>query len=294
MESKIIGYEKEIDFFERIIKDRKIPAAILLTGQPHIGKKSIIEHLGKGILCDENNWCGVCPSCKVSFAVHPDVIRKNVDSDSVLKEEMSNLLKKIHQKPLLSKRMVVIIENVDSYSDAAASLLLKAIEDSPAYVNFLMTAVYPESVVATVRSRSLIKKLSPLTVDSLAEKIADREAAYLSGGRVELALKIIAEPETKAKYENWLNIFKKLNKMSIVECSSLADEIDKSKETEEILRFFQAFLREQVKLIIENGWLGRRDIQTAIRRTRESKAMLKANVPPRLVLEYVLFNQIKA
>jgi len=302
MKSNIIGYEQTVEYFEELIKGKKMPVATLFGGQPNIGKKEIIDYLSKGILCVTNNWCGQCESCKAPFLAHPDIIKKDVNNDSMLKEEMSNLLGRIHQKPILSKKMIVVVEGVDSYSDAAASLLLKAIEDAPSYVHFLMTAVYPESVATTVRSRSLIKKLSPLTVDPLAKKLIAngfpeeeaKRAAYLAGGRVGLALKILKDNELKNKYENWLNTFKKINRMTIADCSSFADEIDKKGEAEEVLSFFQAFLREQVKFIIDDKEDNRRDIQTAIRRSRESKAMLKANIPPRLILEYVFFNQIKA
>ena len=74
--NKILGQAKLLDTIDRIIKLGKRGQALLLTGQPGIGKFALACYTAQRFLCQENNTgCGKCVSCKsIVRSNHPDFL----------------------------------------------------------------------------------------------------------------------------------------------------------------------------------------------------------------------------
>lgn len=283
-ENTIIGYESQLNFFNRLIDQKNFPSCLLLTGPSMTGKATMAEYLAKKILQVEN------------ARAHPDFIWQSPGEEDALRPSIFRLLKRIHERPVLSEYLVVFLERIDEFSREASPLLLKALEDAPSYVKFILTANRAQSVLPTVRSRALIKNIPPLTTRGLMELlkkngITEKEAeeiSLLSGGRIGLAINLLNDTELKKFYSGWLVKLLNLKNITLADRSSLADEIDKEGKAEEIIDLMQAFLRNFIsekegdnKNII--------DLQQVLRRSREASAMLKSNVPARLALEYIFF-----
>ncbi len=262
-----------------------------------IGKKTILEHVAKSLLCKNRNACGNCDSCRSSLLSHPDIISQGPSDSESSRAGIQYLLKRIHEKPLLSGTLVVFLENVDEYSWETVPLLLKALEDAPPYVHFLVTATRLESVLPTVRSRSQTRALSPLTTARLGalllkkgyEKKDVDKVLDLAGGRPGLAIRLIEDEQLFNQYSEWHTKISGLGKMTIGQRSSLADDLDKQGLTSEFLDFFQGMLRDRIALMTGNHVQKMKELLGVLRRSREAGAMLKSNVPPRLALEYVFF-----
>jgi len=146
-----------------------------------------------------------------------------------------------------------------------------------------------------------VKQVSPLsTVDLQRELVALSQGkssmastgnndtisrvALLSGGRPGLAMRLMADEQLFQHYDQWYGKLFLLSDMTIGERSAFADEIDKQGSALEIIILLQNIMREK---IVASG--AGRNITTALRRSRESVAMIKANVPARLALEYLFF-----
>jgi DNA polymerase-3 subunit delta' len=102
---------------------------------------------------------------------------------------------------------VAIIDSADEMSDQAANALLKILEEPPQRSMLILIAHAPSQLVATIRSRCQLLRLSPLSDELLARELAERmpqltpndraRLVALSGGSLGAALRLIAEDGLK-------------------------------------------------------------------------------------------------
>lgn len=304
---KIIGHADIIDFFNRIIVADNFPSAVLMAGPPMVGKTTIAEQVARRLLCANNNNCGQCASCLTQLDSHSDVLQyelpqKDGDTEETSQRKvLSSLLQRVYQRPVIGKYLVVILKQVDEYNIFTSQVLLKFLEDSPAYAKFIITASSIDAVLPTIRSRSLLKQVYPLSVKNLKDELivlsrndpsmasgnnddTISRVALLSGGRPGLAMRLMADEQLFQRYNQWYDKLFLLSRMTIGERSAFADEIDKQGAALEIIILLQNIMRE--KIIASDG---EKNMTTTLRRSRETALMIKANVPARLALEYLFF-----
>lgn len=263
----LIGHTATWELLQRLIERKRLPAAVLLSGAPGIGKRTLALSVAGKLF-------GV--STENAIAIHPDVLQLIPMEDAAMRDRLVGLLSHVHARPMRSDVRIILIEDVDRLSPSAAALLLKAIEDAPAYAKFLLTASILDRVVATVRSRSLTRALMPVPEQQLADALRSRgvenseELARLSGGRPGLALRMAADPELLSRYRLWSTA---LTEPGASTTPLVDDDAEMAQE-------FFVFLESQLRRGTPSASL--------VRRTREAEAMLRQHVPPRFVVEYVV------
>lgn len=269
MRTDLIGHERAWRLLTMLVDRKKLPAAVLLSGPPHVGKRALATALAARLL-------GTATP-KETLA-SPDVLRVTPEDESSSKERMNALLVNVATRPVVARFRVVLVEDLERADRTAIPLLLKVIEDAPAFSRFLITATYPERLPATVASRSLMVALTrvpTMTIRSAliargvsasdAERVAD-----LSGGRPGLALRLAADDALRAQYAHWAKLGRG---------GGLRGERITFGETREQAEDFLVFLQ---------GAVGGEQRVGVLRRTREGLAMLALNVPAPLVVEFVL------
>jgi len=74
---EIIGQEKAKETIQGMVQDGRLPHAMILKGQPGIGKLAFANAIAQFINCEnpsDGESCGVCASCvKIRKGIHPDV-----------------------------------------------------------------------------------------------------------------------------------------------------------------------------------------------------------------------------
>lgn len=74
---EIIGQDKAKSTFFGMVKDQRIPHALILKGRPGIGKLAFANAIAQYVNCENptgSDSCGVCASCsKIRKGIHPDV-----------------------------------------------------------------------------------------------------------------------------------------------------------------------------------------------------------------------------
>lgn len=312
---EIIGNAGLVSFVKDLVDFGNLPTAILLAGPPMIGKTKILESVAIRILCENGSGCGSCMSCKLGTINHPDVLRQVSGEEESLRKGISALVKRLNQSPVISKNTVVFLENIDVFSREAAPLLLKALEDSPSFVKFFLTASSLDVVLPTIRSRCMIRQVFPLERKDLQKIIfsevvektdsgsdsqtgandvdLNKRITNVSGGRPGLMIRLIGDAVMRDKYFGWYDFIRKMPLSTTGEKSMFASEIEKSDNARELLSLYQYLLREEVKALSCGGekvvdW-PLKSVVHGLKKSREAVAMIKANVPQRLVLEYVIF-----
>jgi len=310
-EIPVIGNSHLVDFLNKLVVDDKLPTALLLAGPAMVGKSTILGNVTQRVVCTEGIICGHCSGCTIGIGNHPDILRLGASEEESLRKGISNLLKRINERPVLGNKLIVLLENIDEFSWAASPLLLKALEDAPSFVIFFLTAEKLEAVLPTIRSRSLVRYVAPISARELKEQVikkgimADSQTTangvdlidkivMLAGGRPGLAIRLLKDGAMREKYEVWQKTLSNMSSLTVGERSLFAETIDKSGEGGEVINLLQSLLREQTARTA-SGEKGQnsnfKNFLGTIRRSREATAMFKANVPQRLVLEYVFFNQ---
>lgn len=311
----VIGNTDLVTFLNNLTDRDKLPTAVLLVGPAMVGKTTILENIAKKIICTdgEKDICGQCSGCAIGVANHPDVLRLGASEEDSLRKEISSLLKRIHEKPVMAKKIIVFLENIDQFSWAASPLLLKALEDAPEFVVFFLTAESAEAVLPTIRSRCMTRYAGPVNSSLLKERLLDKNAVLVAhsqtsandvdltsqvvlsaGGRPGLALRLLDDGVLREKYDYWRKVLMNMANLPIGERAQFAETIDKTGEGKEVISLLQSLLRYQ---IFQEGTgnavknTSRKKILGTIRRSREAMAMFRANIPQRVVLEYVFFNQ---
>lgn len=75
--SDIIGQKKAKNAFFGMVKDNRVPHAMLLKGRPGVGKLAFATAIAQFMNCEnprETDSCGKCGSCtKIAKGIHPDV-----------------------------------------------------------------------------------------------------------------------------------------------------------------------------------------------------------------------------
>ena len=142
--------------------------------------------------------CGVCPACrKVLSEIHPDVITVQ-DSDhkfvsvDVLRESVRS---DAHVRPNEGRRKVYLFPDCALLTDKDQNLLLKLVEEGPAYAAFLFCAENASVVLRTLRSRCVELKLPPPAErggeeSEMGEALCRAMASGKKGAVAELAVRL--------------------------------------------------------------------------------------------------------
>lgn len=142
--------------------------------------------------------CGSCPKCRaVAERRHPDLHWWGREGKLGI-DQIRELGAVARLRPALGLASVFVLEAAERLTGPAAGALLKTLEDPPGAALFLLSAVHPEDMESTLRSRCLPLRLRPLSPAQAAgwararcPALAEAEALALvarSGGWPGLAL----------------------------------------------------------------------------------------------------------
>ncbi|MEN9308540.1 MAG: polymerase subunit delta [Fibrobacterota bacterium] len=116
------------------------------------------------------------------------------------------------------KNRVVFVPYADQLNQSSSNALLKILEEPPDRVHFVMAATAAERVLPTIRSRSFLQNVSPLSTDRIEAFLKQRgidaatskEAASRSLGRAAAALRLCTNEarEARKRARQWLDLCK--------------------------------------------------------------------------------------
>lgn len=144
------------------------PNAWLLSGRPNIGKTTFARFMAKALLCETPQGgcepCGQCPSCHLfEQGTHPDFYElapdKGEGETSVRKlpqikiEAVRNIVENIYLTSVRGGRRAVLVHPAENMNVPAANALLKALEEPPPHVVFLLVSHSKDKLLPTVKSR---------------------------------------------------------------------------------------------------------------------------------------------
>ena len=191
------GNRSVVEALSSMAKHGRIPQTILLDGAEGVGKATLVrrfaaELLGGAdrieqddlslesnaeIISDREKW----PADKrnddpLLFSSHPDFVTFPPDGPlrQITIEQMRLLKERAQFKPLHGPRRIFLIDHIDRANEQAANSLLKTLEEPPDHLILMLTAENPYDLLPTIRSRSLIFHLGPLSGSEMRAFVSAR------------------------------------------------------------------------------------------------------------------------
>src|SRR5215472_4263094 len=183
---ELIGQEIVVDQLSRAVEAARSGAgamhAWLFTGPPGSGRSVAARAFAAALLCDRGG-CGECPACRqVHAGTHADLLPVRPDGLSYGVRQTRDLVLKAAGAPSGGRWLVVLFEDADRCTEAAANALLKAIEEPAPRTVWLLCAPSAEDLVPTIRSRCRVVTLRVPPSEAVARVLAERDGVDLAVG----------------------------------------------------------------------------------------------------------------
>lgn len=288
------------------------PHAVLMFGQPGIGKRTLANLLAQSLFCvGQSKPCGVCAACaRYAAGSHPDAHRV-IAKKSIGVDEIRQLTVSLHAAAYEGGWKTAIIEDAGAMTVQAQNSLLKTIEEPPAKTVFLLTAVSAGQMLPTVRSRCRPVRMLPMAVSDVASVLhargvgSDRAGALaeLSAGSVGDALALECDEAFWALRTRLFSAMYGIRGPADV--LGVVNELkDQKEDASRICDMLEKALADALKCALtgtesraDDTWqtiLRRADVKSLVRLVSwvpEMRRMLKSNVPwhavyERFLLEY--------
>ncbi len=168
---KIIKAEKEED---------KLSHAYLIINSDLQFQDEYLSLIAKTIVCENDSPCNECRLCKlVSDKKSADVLFYPKNNESVLTEDVIDLIEESYIKPIEGNKKVFVIKNADTMNERAQNKLLKTLEEPPKNVHIIIGVKNQSTLIETLKSR--VKKLEistfsyELLYNALKDELRDLE-----------------------------------------------------------------------------------------------------------------------
>ena len=153
----LIGFDKELSFFLKLYKQKKMPNTILFQGLQGIGKYTFVLHLINSITKNANN------DTNLEYRLTNDqdvlILKKNENNSEFRFEEIKKIIDFCKYKSLNTKSKFIIIKSTNFLNKSSVNALLKLTEEVKENVYFLFTSDFLSNNSKTLESRFFIKKL---------------------------------------------------------------------------------------------------------------------------------------
>jgi len=187
--------------------------AYLFSGPPGTGKRQAALGFAAALLCP-NGGDGTCRVCRQVLAGgHVDLVVVERAGAYITVDQAHEITRMSVRSPVEGRRKLLVL--VDFHlAERAVPALLKTIEEPPASAVFIVLADHVPPELVTIASRCVRFDFLPLTeavieaalIGEDADPTAAAEAARASGGRLDRARLLVADPEVAARRRAWAEL----------------------------------------------------------------------------------------
>ena len=258
--AEIIGQQELKEYFRRADAGERLAHAYIVEGSRGSGKRMLADAAANFLLCRERageESCGRCRDClQLASGNHPDVIyvQPSKKTGYGVDDIREMILQELEIRPYQSRYKIYIIEAAESMTVPAQNVLLKTIEEPPAYALFFLLTENKDRLLETVLSRCIRLQVQPLSLAEMREFLkrhgrTEREdlIAFAEGSPGRLLQLADSEMfrDMKRDIENLLDRFIKMPEHDIIESVSVLEKY--AENLEEALTVLQIALTERLR-----------------------------------------------
>lgn len=241
----------------------RCPHALLISGQPGLGKRQFADAFAALLLCDQPRHglaCGDCRGCQLRIAgSHPDIlyIKPDKPQGPLKVEQIRQLGEFVGRTSGREGTRVVQLAPAEAMNVNAANALLKNLEEPSGSVIFLLITDSPSGLLPTIRSRcqNVAFPIPPqqaalrwLADGGVTGEAAER-ALTLSGGAPLQAISL-SEPEAQEVRDKFLADLTSLSRGSgnAVELAGRWETPGEGADLAMLLQFWQNWITQMLKV----------------------------------------------
>jgi len=152
-------HSRQWEQFYTTKQHQRLPHALLLVGPSGLGKKQFAESMARSILCMQpsstGEACGECHGCCLLKAdAHPDFIKVSPETGQMIKiDQIRDVITSVSETPMQGGFRVIMITPAHAMNLAAASALLKTLEEPAGRTLFILISDNNLRLPATISSR---------------------------------------------------------------------------------------------------------------------------------------------
>ncbi|MGB0955896.1 MAG: DNA polymerase III subunit delta' [Panacagrimonas sp.] len=148
------------------IQAGRLPQAMILSGNPGVGKRRLAQQISAALLCEsrsaDGQACAQCRSCQLRIAGHhPNLLsvapERNAKTGQLKRDIAMEQLRSVMESLSLASHFdgarVVRIDPAEALNQSGVNALLKTVEEPPPRTHIILIAERPLALAATLRSR---------------------------------------------------------------------------------------------------------------------------------------------
>ncbi len=240
----IIGHQRQWNYLKKIIDSKKIPHALIFSGESKLGKKTLAFEFIKLLFGKDAKY----------LQRHPDFFLVEPAENEIQIAQIRELIWKLSLKASLAPIKAAIIDQAHLMNEEAQNCFLKTLEEPKGDTVLILITEYPEFLFPTILSRCENLKFYPVkntevenylkSQDIKGEKI--KEIMGAAEGKPGLAIDFFLNPQ---KLEGRIQRKKELQKLLKSHLSyrfQYAKEISKEADLKEILDIWLSYFRDNL------------------------------------------------
>jgi DNA polymerase-3 subunit delta' len=170
--SAVVGHDAARSFLAERVKAGALPHALLLSGPRGVGKRTLAQALAAQRFCETREGCGRCDACGALLRgnlANLLTIAPPEGKSSIPIEAIQQLARELSLRAPDERGRIALLLGADRMTGPAQDALLKTLEEPPAGNVLVLTAVRPDALLPTIRSRCQRFALAPLTDAQVAD-----------------------------------------------------------------------------------------------------------------------------
>lgn len=262
----LVGHKHLIKDFKKLVGAGRLAHGYVFFGEPEVGKFYFAKHLAN-----------LLESGELDLPARPLQDALTLE-DSTGIGDMRQIKNFLWQKPAVSSKRLVVINDAQNLTSQAQNAILKITEEPPEHSLIILITSQPDNLLPALLSRLQKIYFGRLSDSEMEEVTGDKQIIELSFGRPGRAQRLLSDPLTK-EAEQYANKFLKLE--SGARSGLIKELVDSQKDHPELLeRFFESLIIKLKKEPLANF----REIKSVLHRLFLIKSY---NTNKRLQLEAI-------
>nr|WP_010681088.1 DNA polymerase III subunit delta' C-terminal domain-containing protein [Acetivibrio cellulolyticus] len=256
--SDIIGQNEVVSSLKAVLRDDSARHAYIFSGPEGIGKRMVARIFASTLLCSGRNSVERCENCQpchlFSSGNNPDFYVVEAEGASISVDDIRRMQQDICIRPMYSGKKVYLIAEADKMTVQAQNCILKTLEEPPGYAVIILTTSNSNSLLETIRSRSIIYNFRKNTDEEVKSCILKKELKELEGidfivsyadGVPGKALTLIESEDFRLNRDKAIEVILKLKNSELICIFDIYDFFEENKDNvDSILDIMLLFYRD--------------------------------------------------